>query len=362
MNSTNFPERILITGGAGFVGSNIVKVLRERYPGTALRILHLPKENLLNLRGLDDVEMVAGDISRATDVERAVSGCDVVFHLAAIYAFWLPDMSVMQRVNVEGTRLVLDECLRQGVRRVVYTSSAVCFAGHGLNVVSTEESSFALGNQAYARSKHDSHALAETYAARGLDVVIACPVVPMGPGDVGPTPSGRLITDIFTLPLPIAPSSEMNIIDVRDCALGHVLALEKGRSGESYILGGENYRYKDMLRRVLRLCGMHRTIVEVPPTLMLPVAHAMVLATRLTGRPPLMTPAEIDVSRRGLVCDAGKARRELGLVVRPLEETLRDALSWFVAHGYITAPAAVLHFGRPDRRDPVSNGAASAGM
>jgi dihydroflavonol-4-reductase len=321
-----------------------VKILRERYPQAALRVLHLPNENLLNLKGLEGVELMPGNITRAADVEHAVSGCDVVFHLAAIYAFWLPDMSLMHKVNVEGTRLVLEACLKHQVRRVVYTSSAVCFAGHGLDTVSTEQSSFALGGQVYARSKHDSHALAEAYAARGLDVVIVCPVAPIGPGDVGPTPTGRMITDIFTLPVSLAPSSEMNIIDVRDCAMGHVLALEKGRSGESYILGGENYRYKDMLRRVLRICGMHKPIVELSPTLLRPVAHAMMLATRITGKPPLLTPAEIDVSRGGLVCDAGKARRELGLTVRPLEQTLRDALGWFVEHGYITEKNVVARF------------------
>src|SRR5207249_1801435 len=126
--------------------------------------------------------------------------------------------------------------------------------------------------------------------------------------------------------------------------MGHVLALEKGRSGESYILGGENYRYKDMLRRVLRICGLRKPIVELPPTLLWPVAYAMLLATRFTGKAPLLTPAEIDVSKRGLVCDAAKARRDLGLTVRPLEQTLRDALAWFVEHGYIKDKDVVAQF------------------
>lgn len=338
------PVRILLTGGAGFIGSNVVKILRERYPETKLRVLHLPKENLLNLKGMNDVELMAGDITKAEDVEHAVSGCDVVFHLAAIYAFWLPDMSAMHRVNVEGTRVVLEECLRQKVQRVVYTSSAVCFSGEGLDIVSTEQSPFSMQNQVYAVSKHDSHRVAEEYARRGLDVVIVCPVVPMGPGDVGPTPSGRMITDIFSLPVPLAVRSELNMIDVRDCAMGHVLALEKGRTGESYILGGENYTYADMLRRVLRICGINRRVWELPPEAMRPLAHAMVYATRFTKKSPLLTPAEIDSAKRGLVCDAGKARRELGLTVRPLEQTLRDALIWFVANGYITEPAVVERF------------------
>lgn len=330
------PERILLTGGTGFIGSNVVKILRERYPDTRLRVLHLPKENLLNLRGMDDIELMAGDITRAADVERAVSGCDVVFHLAAIYAFWLPDMSAMQRVNVEGTRIVLDECLRQKVKRVVYTSSIVCFTGQGPDVVCDEASPFSMADMVYAKSKYDSHVVAEEYARRGLDVVIVCPAIPMGPGDVGPTPSGRMVTDIFVFPLPLAVDSEINIIDVRDCAMGHVLALEKGRSGESYILGGENYTYADMLRRVLRLCGTKRPVVKLPGVLMRPLAIGLTLSARITGKPPLLTTTEVDMARLCALVDAGKARHELGLTVRPLEQTLRDALGWFVANGYIT--------------------------
>lgn len=346
MSLVESPQQILLTGGAGFIGSNVVKVLMDRYPQARLRVLHLPRENLLNLKGLEGIELMAGDITNAADVQRAVSGCDVVFHLAAIYAFWLPDMSAMQRVNVDGTRLLLQECMDQGVKRVVYTSSAVCFSGQGLDVVSDERSPFSMGDMIYATSKHDSHRVAEEFARKGLDVTIVCPVMPLGPGDVGPTPSGRMITDIFTLPIPLAPRSEMNIIDVRDCAMGHVLALEKGRTGESYILGGENYTYADMLRRVLRICGMHRHVWEFPPEALRPLAVAMTAAARFTKKPPLMTPTEVDMAKNGLVCDAGKARRELGLTVRPLEQTLRDALAWFSANGYIQEPEVVQRFAR----------------
>lgn len=344
MSHIENPERILLTGGAGFIGSNVVRILRERYPQTRLRILHLPNENLLNLQGMDDLELAAGDITNAGDVERAVSGCDVVFHLAAIYAFWLPDMSAMHRVNVGGTRVVLEECLRQQVKRVVYTSSIVCFAGQGRDVISDEDSPFSMANMVYAKSKYDSHKVAEEYARKGLDVVIVCPAIPMGPGDVGPTPSGRMLTDVFVFPLPLAVDSEINIIDVRDCAMGHVLALEKGRSGESYILGGENYTYADMLRRVLRLCGLKKPILKLPVLLMKPLAIGFTLAARITGKPPLLTTTEVDMARQCVLVDAAKARRELGLTVRPLEQTLRDALTWFVANGYITEPAVTERF------------------
>ncbi|MFP5440528.1 MAG: NAD-dependent epimerase/dehydratase family protein [Gammaproteobacteria bacterium] len=330
------PQQILVTGGAGFIGASVVRKLRERYPQARIRVMHLPQENLQNLAGMTGIELVSGDVTEPAQVDAAVVGCDVVFHLAAIYAVWLPDMSLMRRVNVDGTRNVLSACERHGVRRVVYTSSAVCFCGQGLDVVSTEESPFSMRGQAYAESKHASHRVAETFAKRGLDVVIVCPVGPFGPGDVAPTPTGRIILEIFGMPWPVALRSRMNLIDVRDCAMGHVLALERGRSGESYLLGGENYTHAEVVSRVLALCGDHRRVLEVPPAAFMPVAAALTFAARFTRKPPFVTPSDLQQARNGLVCDAAKARRELGLTTRPLDDTLRDALAWFVQHGYIT--------------------------
>ena len=338
------PKQILLTGGAGFIGSNIVKILQARYPTTKLRIFHLPNENLLNLKGLNGLELMAGDITNVEDVARAVTGCDVVFHLAAIYAFWLPDMSVMDRVNVGGTRILMEECLKQQVKRVVYTSSMVCFIGQGLDTVSDETSPFSMGNMVYARSKHDSHRIAENYAKKGLDVVIVCPALPMGPGDVGPTPTGRMVMDIFRFPIPLGVDSEVNIIDVRDCAMGHILAFEKGRTGESYILGGENYTYTDMLRRVLRICGVKNRILHLPEFVLRSVAIGMTASARFTKTPPLLTTTEIDMAKQGAIANAAKARNELGLTIRPLEQTLHDSLEWFVNNGYITKAKVVKWF------------------
>ena len=340
------PQRILVTGGAGFIGASVVRLLRERYPQAAVRVLHLPRENLQNLEGVSGVELVAGDVTRPEDVDRAVAGCDVVFHLAAIYAVWLPDMSLIPKVNVEGTRNVLEACRRHGVRRVVHTSSAVCFCGHGLDTVCDETSPFAMYGHAYAESKIASHRVAEEYARRGLDVVIVCPVGPFGPGDVAPTPTGRILTEIFNSPLPTALRTRMNLIDVRDAAMGHVLALEKGRTGESYLLGGDNYTHADVVRRVLALAGIERRVLEVSPTLLMPMAMVMKLVAGFTKKAPFMTPSDMQQAGKGLVCDAGKARRELGLVTRPLDDTLRDALTWFVRNGHITDKRAVERFGR----------------
>lgn len=333
------PKQILVTGGAGFIGSNVVKVLRRRYPEARVRVLHLPKENLINLRGVDGLELVPGDLLNPLDVKRAVAGCDVVFHLAAIYALWLPDMSLMDRVNVDGSRLVLEECLKQNVKRVVYTSSFAVFAGQGLDTACTERSSFALSESHYSRTKYESHRLAESYARKGLDLVLVCPACPLGPGDVGPTPTGKIITEMFKTPLALALDTEANYIDVRDCAMGHVLALEKGRTGESYILGGENYTHADIVRRCLRLTGLRRRLVVLPPDALKPLALVATLLATVTKKAPFTTPVEIEVTKKGLIGDASKARRELGLTVRPVEETLLDAIAWFVQHGYITDAA-----------------------
>ncbi len=344
MSIVSSPRQILVTGGAGFIGSNVVRILRHRYPDAHLRVLHLPQENMLNLKGVQGVELMAGNLLNLHDVQRAVAGCDVVFHLAAIYALWLPDMDLMDRVNVDGSRLVLEECLQQGVKRVVYTSSFAVFAGQGLDTACNERSPFALGDSHYSRTKYESHKLAERYARQGLDVVIVCPAAPVGPGDVGPTPTGTILTEMFKTPVAIALATEANYIDVRDCAMGHVLALEKGRTGESYILGGENFTHEDIVRRALRITGIRRPLIVLPPDVLKPVAWVLTAMARFTKKAPFTTTVELEVTKKGLIADASKARHELGLTVRPIEETLRDAIAWFVAHGYITDRAVVAHF------------------
>ncbi|HET8707342.1 MAG TPA: NAD-dependent epimerase/dehydratase family protein, partial [Pseudomonadales bacterium] len=317
------PRKILVTGGAGFIGSHVVKTLLARYPGVAIRVLHLPKENLLNLQGVN-VELMAGDITQPADCQRAVDGCDVVFHLAAVYALWLPDMNLMDRVNVEGTRNLLEACLQQQVTRVVYTSSFAVFAGQGLDTACTEQSDFALGFSHYSRTKYESHKLAKSYLTKGLDIVVVCPTCPLGPGDVGPTPTGRVIADAFKLPFMFSVYTDSNYVDVRDCALGHVLALEKGRTGESYILGGENYTHPDLIHRIQRITKIKRPLITIKPDLLKPMAHLATFAAQFTKQAPFTTPVEIEIVKRGLVADATKARRELGLPTRPIEETLRD--------------------------------------
>jgi dihydroflavonol-4-reductase len=325
--------KALVTGAAGFIGSHVVRALVEA--GHAVRALHLPGEELRNLAGLD-VERVAGDVTDADDMRRAVAGCDWVFHLAAIYALWTRKPERMRKVNVEGTRTVLEAARAAGVRRVVHTSSIARFGGQGRGQRATEESAFALGptGDLYSRTKFEAHEVARAFAA-DLDVVIVAPTGPIGPGDVGPTPTGRLLLRALTLPVVVVADTVTNFAHVRDIARGHLLAAERGRRGESYLLGHRDLTLAELARLALARFGVRRPIVRVPFSVARMAAHGAVAAANVTGRAPLITPAAVAIAELGLAADCGKAVRELGLPQTPIEDALHEALVWFAAEGYL---------------------------
>ncbi len=326
-------NQVLVTGAAGFIGSHVVRCLKERYPTAHIRAMHLPNDNLINLKGLD-VELFTGDLCSRDDMERAVEGCDAVFHLAAVFALWLPDMSLMDKVNVGGTRNLLEVCLAKGVKRVVHTSSYAMFAGQ--QTPCTEESPFRLHHSHYSKTKYESHKLAEEFSRKGLDVVIACPTAPIGPGDYGPTPTGRIIIDSTRVPINVVMKAGSNYVDVRDCAMGHVLAYEKGKTGESYILGGNNHSTAELVQNLEKVTGLKRFSITVSPQALIPIGWiAVQVSNFITRRAPLLTPSDLKTLGMGLWADNSKATRELGLPNRPLEESVRDALIWFGENGYL---------------------------
>lgn len=333
--------RSLVTGAAGFVGSSVVRALLER--GDAVRALVQPRDDLRNLRSLD-VEVRLGDVTDRASVARAVRGVDRVFHLAAIYALWTPDHGArMRRVNVEGARIVIEESARAGVGRVVHTSSIARFGGQGIGRRGTEESPFALGStgSAYAISKAEAHEVA-VRAAREHDVVIVAPCGPIGPGDVGPTPTGRLLLDCLALPVIPVVRTVTNFVDVRDVAVGHVLAAERGVRGETYLLGHPDLWLRELAELALAATGRRGRVVEVP----IAVARgggaiASGVADRITRRAPPVTREAIAIAELGLAADAGKAVRELGLPQTPIETALADALGWFEREGYLRQRAGV---------------------
>jgi dihydroflavonol-4-reductase len=279
---------------------------------------------------------VAGDVTRPESVARAVAGCDWVFHLAAIYALWTRDPARLRAVNVDGTRVVLEAARAAGVRRVVHTSSIARFGGQGRGRRATEASRFALGatGDLYSRTKMEAHELAVAFA-RDLDVVIVAPTGPIGAGDVGPTPTGRLLARLLSLPVITVADTVTNFAHVRDLARGHVLAAERGRRGECYLLGNEDLSLAELARRALAVVGARRPVVTVPFAIARAAAHVAVAAARVTGRAPLITPAAVAIAELGLAADCGKAVRELGLPRTPIDVALADALAWFERHGYL---------------------------
>jgi dihydroflavonol-4-reductase len=326
--------KALVTGSAGFIGSNVVRTLVE--DGHDVRALHLPNEDLRNLRGLD-VERTAGDVTDRDDMRRAMRGREVVFHLAAVYALWTKDAGIMQRVNVQGTRNVLDAARAEGVRRVVHTSSIARFGGQGPRRRATEESAFALGatGDAYSRSKADAHEVA-VQAAIEQDVVIVAPCGPIGPGDAGPTPTGRLLLSAVKMPVVVVADTTTNFADVRDIARAHVLAAERGARGETYLLGCRDVSLVEIARMALEALGVEKRVLVAPFAVASVVARGLrFVADRVTHRPPLLTPQAVRIARLGLRADCTKAVRELGMPQSPIEQAVADAMTWFGREGYL---------------------------
>lgn len=326
--------RSLVTGAAGLIGSHVVRALLDR--GDEVRALVLPSDDLRNLRGLD-LEVRLGDVTDRESIARAVRGCDRTFHLAAIYALWTADGGArMRRVNVEGTRLVLEESARAGVARVIHTSSIARFGGQGIGRRATERSPFALGatGSAYAKSKADAHEIAVA-AARDQDIVIVAPCGPIGARDVGPTPTGRLLLECLSLPVIPVMRTVTNFVDVRDVAIGHVLADERGVRGESYLLGHRDLWLRELAAMAMRVTGRSAPILEVPvPIARRAGALASLLGDRMRRAPPI-TGEAIAIAELGLAADASRAVRELGLPQTPIERALEDALEWFAREGYL---------------------------
>jgi dihydroflavonol-4-reductase len=329
--------KALVTGAAGFIGSNVVRALCD--DGHAVRALHLPGEDLRNLAGLH-VERIAGDVTSTDDMRRAVAGCDWVFHLAAIYALWTRAPERMRAVNVDGTRTVLAAARAAGVKRVVHTSSIARFGGQGRGRRATEDSRFALGSTGdlYSRTKMEAHEVALGFA-RELDVVIVAPTGPIGAGDVGPTPTGRLLLRALTLPVVTVVDSVVNFAHVRDLARGHVLAAERGRRGECYLVGNVDLSLVELARRALDCVGLRRAVVSVPYGVARVAARLAVAGAGISGVAPALTPSAVAIAEVGLAADCSKAVRELGLPQTPIDEALRDALVWFADNGYVPSGA-----------------------
>jgi len=326
--------KALVTGATGFIGSNVVRALLER--GYQVRALTREGSNLSNLAGLD-VELAVGDVRERASLERAMEGCDCLFHLAAAYALWTPDPQPIYDINVDGTVNALAAARAAGVHKVVYTSSESTI-GIARNGEPGTEALFAEPDELaghYKRSKYLAEQVALRASEDGLDVVVVNPTTPIGRGDIRPTPTGQIVVDFLNGRMPAYVNTGLNLVDVDDVAVGHVLALEKGRPGERYILGNKNLTLKEILAALGRVTGRRAPRLRLPLWVALGAAYVSEFtARRVTGGPPRIPVTGVKVARHFRYFDCSKAVRELGMPQTPIEEALDKAVRWFREHGY----------------------------
>ena len=328
------PDLSLVTGATGLVGSAVVRALLQA--GHRVRVLVRTTSNRRNLVDLS-VEISEGSLEDTQSLACAVEGCRFVYHVAADYRIWVPDPATMFRANVQGTRDLLTAALKAGVERVVYTSSVATLGLiPGASADETTPSSAGDMIGPYKRSKFEAEEVARELAQdHGLPVVIVNPSTPVGPGDIKPTPTGRLILEAARGQMPAFVDTGLNIVHVDDVAAGHLAAAEKGRIGERYILGGENMSLAEILAEVSRAVGRRPPRLRVPHMMLFPVAFGAELAARITGREPFVTLDGVRMSRKKMYFTSDKASRELGYKPRLAREAIADAVAWFDANGYL---------------------------
>ncbi len=325
----------LVTGATGFLGSAVARQLIAA--GHTVRVLTRAGSDTRNIDDLD-VERALGDLTDPASLGRAVAGCDTLFHVAADYRLWVPDPSAIYRANVDGTRDLLRAASAAGVARIVYTSSV---AALGLNADGTpaDETTPVRESQMighYKRSKFlAEQAVLTLVAEEGVPAVIVNPSAPVGPRDVKPTPTGRIIVDFATGRMPAYVDTGLNLVHVDDCAAGHLRALEAGEIGERYILGGENLTLRAILERLAPLVGRPAPKIRLPHGPLGPLAWSSEMWARLTGVEPRLTRDNLRMARKLMFFSSEKAERALGFKARPTEQALADAVDWFRAMGYL---------------------------
>lgn len=330
-------EKALVTGATGFVGAGVARALIAE--GFAVRVLARRQSPRTNLEGLV-VEVAEGDLTDPESLRRAAAGCAAVFHVAADYRLWTRDAAAMFRVNVEGSRAVVLTAMEAGARRIVYTSSVATLGipGGGLSGDESTPVAFADMIGPYKQSKFKAEEeVRRLIAEERAPVVIVNPSTPIGPGDVKPTPTGRMIVEAARGRMPAFVDTGLNVVHVDDVAAGHILALRKGRVGERYVLGGENMALGDILAEIARLTGRRPPRIRIPHGAVLPLAVLAEAWARLipSAGEPFVTVDGIKMARKKMYFSSAKAARELGYVPRPARQALEDAVAWFRRHGYL---------------------------
>lgn len=326
--------KTLVTGVTGFIGSTVVRELLKA--GVDVRVTVREDSDTRNIDGLD-VERVYGDTRDRASMRAALEGCETLYHVAAYFAHWSLNKDLFYEVNVEGTKNLLEEALAQGIEKVVYTSNANTVGAHGAGNFVNEDGEFnqwKTGDH-YAISKYLAEVEVKKFCERGLPVVMVNPTLVIGVRDIKPTPSGKLIIDIVNRDMPGYIDGATNIIDVEDVARGHLLASEKGRFGETYILGNENVTVGDFFKLVARIGGVKPPGLKLPYPVALLLAYAFHAQARITKKPPVVSLSQVRIGKMGEHFDNSRAVDELGLPLTPLETTVEKTIDWFLQNGYV---------------------------
>jgi dihydroflavonol-4-reductase len=328
-------DLVLVTGASGFLGSAVTRALLAR--GLRVRALVRPTSPRANLEGLD-CEIAQGDLTDAASLRPALHGVRYLFHVAADYRLWAPDQGAILRANLDGTRNLMREAMAEGVERIVYTSSVATLKVAGatgpVNETAPQDPAAAIGT--YKRSKTLAERAVKDMVNRDrLPAVIVNPSTPIGPRDIRPTPTGRIILDAARGKIPAFVDTGLNFAHVDDIAAGHLMAFEHGRVGQRYILGGQNASLQDFLAEVARLTGRRAPTTKLPRMPLFPLAWGAEALARLTGREPMLTVDSLRMSRYRMYFSSAKAELELGYRARPYAQGVADALNWFRGAGYL---------------------------
>ncbi len=328
------PPIALVTGATGFVGSAVARRLLAE--GFELRLLSRKNSDRRNVDGLD-VTVVVGDLTDPASLTRAVEGCDAVFHVAADYRLWAPNPDELYQANVDGSRALVAAAHAAGVARIVYTSSVAVLGIPKNGTPGDERTPVTVADMVghYKRSKFLAEEAVRELAMQGAPVVIVNPSTPIGPRDVKPTPTGRVVRDAAAGRMPAFVDTGLNVAHVDDVAEGHLLAYRKGKLGERYVLGGDDMSLREILATIADITGRRAPKIQLPHAAVMPVAYFAEALSRFTGRAPVATVEEIRMSKKRMYFSCAKAKRELGYAPRPARAALEDAVRWFRDNGYL---------------------------
>jgi dihydroflavonol-4-reductase len=326
---------ILVTGASGFVGSAVARQLIEA--GEQVRVLVRSTSSRVNVAD-PKLDIVKGDLRDAASLARALQGVRVLFHVAADYRLWARNDNDIIRTNVDGTRTLMEAAKRSGVERIVYTSSVATLKARPGGAPSDEtfplDEKSAVGAYKYSKVVAE-HVVEKMVAEQGLPAVIVNPSTPIGPGDVRPTPTGRIIVEAASGRMPAFVDTGLNLVHVEDVAAGHIAAWKKGRIGERYILGGQDVRLGDMLAEIARRAGRTPPKLRLPRRLIYPIAYGAEAIAYITGKEPFVTTTGLKLAKDLMFFSSAKAERELGYHARPYTEAIADAITWFKQNGYL---------------------------